>query len=126
LELHPRFQPVRALQNKFKLTTTKAAKYAWRGGSGLRSVGLGGLLVRKSGVMRNDEIILLLRASVDKTVKITYANGEIDMALVRSADDEGVVYDLASIRPEDRKTEYWTAFSEIVEVQPTDLPEHSK
>ena len=58
--------------------------------------------------MTRDEIVLILRANVDKTVKITCSNGEIDLALIQSVHDEGVVYDLASLRPEGRKTAYWT------------------
>jgi DNA-directed RNA polymerase subunit E'/Rpb7 len=67
--------------------------------------------------MTIDEIIQLVRASVDEVITVKYKSGEVDVALVLTVDDEGFVYDLACLKPEDRKTEYWTPFSEIAEVQ---------
>jgi len=67
--------------------------------------------------MTTNEISNLARANIDKTVKITYSNGETELALVQSVDDEGFVYDLASIPAEKRKTPYWTAFSEVERIE---------
>jgi hypothetical protein len=67
--------------------------------------------------MTVDEIIELVKANVDNVITVTYKSGEVDTALVLTVDDEGFVYDLTSLKPEDRKTEYWTSFSEIAEVR---------
>jgi len=68
--------------------------------------------------MTTAEIGEFLRANIDKTILVKYKNGETDLALVLTVDDEGFVYDLGSLKPEDRETEYWTPFSEIEDVQP--------
>ncbi len=65
-------------------------------------------------------IIEALKANIDKTVKITYGDGDTDLAIVLKVDDEGFVFDLASLRPEERKTEYWTPFTDLAEVTPVD------
>ena len=65
----------------------------------------------------------IVRANLDKTVRVTYRNGETDLALVLTVDDEGFVYDLASARPEERKAAFWTAFSDIAEIQPASSPD---
>jgi hypothetical protein len=67
--------------------------------------------------MTVDEIIKLVRTNVDQVIVVKYRTGEVDMALVLTVDAEGFVYDLASLKPEDRTTEYWTPFSEIDEVR---------
>jgi hypothetical protein len=54
--------------------------------------------------MTTKEISDIVKANVDKTVRVTYSNGEADLALVLTVDDEGFVYDLASVPPEERKT----------------------
>jgi hypothetical protein len=59
------------------------------------------------------EVVGILKANIDKTVKITYRSGETDVAQVISVDDEGFVYDLNSSFPDDQKTFVWTALSEI-------------
>jgi hypothetical protein len=58
--------------------------------------------------MTTKEMSDIVKANVDKTVRVTYSNGEADLALVLTVDDEGFVYDLASVPPEERKTSYWT------------------
>ena len=76
--------------------------------------------------MSLDEIIQLVRSNVHKVITVKYKTGEVDVALVLTVDDEGFVYDLASLEQEDRQTEYWTPFSEIAEVQLANLRENSK
>ena len=68
--------------------------------------------------MTTNEMSDLVRANIDKTVRITHSNGEVDLAIVLTVDDEGFVYDLASLAPEERKTSYWTAFSEVEKIEP--------
>jgi hypothetical protein len=75
--------------------------------------------------MTLDEIIRVVRANVDKLVIITPKTGEADLALVLTVDDEGLVYDLASLKPEDRKAAYWTSFSEIADVRTPNSEENS-
>jgi len=75
--------------------------------------------------MTLDEIIRVVRANVDKLVIITHKTGEVDLALVLTVDDEGLLYDLASVKPEDRITEYWTSFSEIADVRTSNSEENS-
>jgi hypothetical protein len=67
--------------------------------------------------MTTKEMSDIVKANVDKTVRVTYSNGEADLALVLTVDDEGFVYDLASVPPEARKTSYWTPFSEIKRIE---------
>jgi hypothetical protein len=68
--------------------------------------------------MTNEEITAVLRANVAKTVKVIYRDGDTALALVQSVDDEGFVYDLAYLSGAERTTAFWTAFSEIADVQP--------
>jgi hypothetical protein len=68
----------------------------------------------------------IVTANLDKTVRVTYRNGETDLALVLTVDDEGFVCDLASVRPEDRKTAFWSAFSEIAEIESAESCENSR
>ena len=75
--------------------------------------------------MTLDEITQLVRASVGRVIIVKYKNGETDIALVQTVDDEGV-YDLASLKPEERNTAYWTQFSEIAEVQPANAENNSE
>jgi hypothetical protein len=72
----------------------------------------------KTGTMTSQETADILRANLDKTVRITYSNGETDLAFVITVDDEGVVYGLASADAEQRTAEFWTAFSDIENVEP--------
>jgi hypothetical protein len=76
--------------------------------------------------MTLDEITQLVRASVGRVISVKYKNGETDIALVQTVDEEGFVYNLASLKPEDRKTAYWTQFSEIAEVEPANAEKNSK
>lgn len=70
--------------------------------------------------MTGEEIAQLLRANINKIVRVTYQDGSIDSVLVLTVDDEGFVFDVASIEDGGRKTtEYWTPFSEISDVQIT-------
>lgn len=68
--------------------------------------------------MTTEEAIAVLMANIDKTVKVTYKDGDIDLALVLTVDDEGFVFDLAALPVEERAAAYWTRFSDIAEVQP--------
>ena len=63
--------------------------------------------------MAPDEIAQVLRENIGKTVTVTFRDGEILPVLVINVDGEGFVYDLV---PKDEKTEYWTAFDDVVEV----------
>jgi hypothetical protein len=76
--------------------------------------------------MTTKEIIQVLRANIDKTVSVSYQDGDTDLALVLTVDDEGFVFNLSSLRPEDRDTEYWVRFSDLVEVRPVISSESSK
>jgi hypothetical protein len=73
--------------------------------------------------MTTEEIIRVLKANIAKAVKVTYQDGDTDLVLVLTVDDEGFVFDdLASLRQEERKTGYWTRFSDLAEVQPVSSP----
>jgi len=54
--------------------------------------------------MMIDEIILLLRASVGNTVKITYASAENDMALIVSVDEIAEVQTIDMLEAQYPKT----------------------
>ena len=75
--------------------------------------------------MTSEEMSAILRTSIDRTVNVTYRNGETDLALVLTVDDEGFVYTVVSPPRGERETPYWTAFSEIIEIT-GGLPESSK
>ncbi len=68
--------------------------------------------------MTPKEMADVARANIDKTVRIKYKGGEIDLALVLTVDDEGLVFDLATVSPEERKTSYWSVFTGIEEIEP--------
>lgn len=63
--------------------------------------------------MTPEEIAEVLRDNTGKLVTVTFRDGEVLPVLVINVDDEGFVYDLV---PKDEKTEYWTAFDDVVEV----------
>jgi len=65
--------------------------------------------------MERDEIIQLLKTNIDRTVTVTFSDGDTLPVLVLNVDGEGFVYDLV---PKDEKTQYWTTFDDIVEVRP--------
>jgi hypothetical protein len=78
--------------------------------------------------MKTEEMRDIVRARVDKRVRITYRDGGTDLAHVLTVDDEGFVYDLAAVRPHNSATAvsvsmgsrngpFWTAFSEIAEIE---------
>ena len=67
--------------------------------------------------MTIEEMAAITKANIDRTVTVRFRNGESDLALVLTVDDEGFVYDLASLEPQDRKTSFWTAFSEVEEIE---------
>ena len=68
--------------------------------------------------MTPNEMSDLVKANIDRIVKVIYGNGQTDLGLAQSVDDEGFVYDLASLAPDERKTSYWTAFSEVEKIEP--------
>ncbi|HEV2687999.1 MAG TPA: hypothetical protein VGV35_05580 [Bryobacteraceae bacterium] len=74
--------------------------------------------------MTTDEVIHLLRANIDRPVKLTYASGEVETVLLHIVNDEGIVYDRLSEDLKDSKNAWWTTFPEIADVQP--LPENPK
>jgi hypothetical protein len=60
-----------------------------------------------------EEIIEVLRANIDQTIKVTHQDGDVDVALVINVDDEGFVFDLASVCDGEQKTTaYWTRFTD--------------
>jgi hypothetical protein len=68
--------------------------------------------------MDSDEIIWLLKTNIDRTVTVTFSDGQSLPVLVLNVDDEGFVYDLV---PKDEKTAYWTVFDDIADVKPLAL-----
>jgi hypothetical protein len=77
-------------------------------------------------MMQPDEMIEILKANIDKTVRVTYQDGDTDLALVLTVDDEGFVFDLASLRSGEQNTSYWARFSDLTEVRPASSLEDSK
>ena len=76
--------------------------------------------------MTTKEIIEVLKANIDKTVRVTYQDGDTDLALVMTVDDEGFVFDLASLNPGEGKAIYWTSFADLLDVQPASWSEAAK
>jgi len=75
--------------------------------------------------MTTEEIIQVLRANIDQTVWVIRQDGDTDLALVLTVDNEGFVFDVVSMHDGERKTTaYWTPFSEVAEVQLA--PDNSK
>jgi len=71
--------------------------------------------------MERCSVITVLRANIDKTVVLHFADGEAQTARIILVDDEGVVYDIiASNReiPTTSMTALWTTFDEIASVSP--------
>ena len=64
--------------------------------------------------MAPSEIAKVLRENIGNVVTVTFGDGGVLPVLIMNVDDEGFVYDLV---PKDERTEYWTSFDDVVEVQ---------
>jgi thiamine phosphate synthase YjbQ (UPF0047 family) len=64
------------------------------------------------------EIEQLIKASVDKTVCVVYADGETENLFVHNVDDDGFVCDLVTEMTSRPPCAYWVRFTDILEARP--------
>jgi len=64
------------------------------------------------------EIEQTIRANIDKTVRVVYADDTIQTLFIHTVDDEGFVCDLASEMSEPPRGAYWVRFTDVREVHP--------
>ena len=64
------------------------------------------------------EIEQTIRANIDKTVRVVYADDTIEILFIHTVDDEGFVCDLASAMSQPPRCAYWVRFTDIREVHP--------
>jgi hypothetical protein len=57
-----------------------------------------------------DEIQLVIKANIDKTVCVVYADGKTEKLFVHTVDDEGFVCDIANEMSEPPPCVYWVRF----------------
>ncbi len=67
--------------------------------------------------MNADEIEQLIKASVDKTVCVTYADGKTENLFVHTVDDEGFVCDIAAEMTQVPLYANWVRFRDVREVR---------
>jgi hypothetical protein len=63
------------------------------------------------------EIEHIVRANIDKTVCVVYADGTTQKLLVHTVDDEGFVCDSATKTDQPLPYAYWVRFTDIREVR---------
>lgn len=66
------------------------------------------------------EIANVVRQHVDKTIRVTYENGETRELFVHTVDDEGFVCDIASEMTQPPGCAYWVRFTHLREAWPAD------
>ena len=71
-------------------------------------------------IVTTDEIELVIKASMGKTVSVVYMNSETENLFVHNVDDEGFVCDLASEMTDPAGCAYWVRFRDVREVRPTE------
>jgi hypothetical protein len=64
-----------------------------------------------------DEIQLVIKANIDKTVCVVYAAGKTEKLFVHTVDDEGFVCDIASEMSEPPPNAYWVRFTDVREAR---------
>jgi len=69
--------------------------------------------------VKKDEIELIIRANIDKTVSVIYADGGTEKLFVHTVDDEGFVCDIATEMTQPPACAYWVRFSDLREARPT-------
>ena len=72
------------------------------------------------------EIVQIIRANIDKRVRVVYVDGTTENLLVHTVDDEGFVCDLATETGQPPHHAYWVRFTDVREVrdQETDPEEN--
>jgi hypothetical protein len=60
-----------------------------------------------------DEIEEIIRANIDKSVRVVYTDGIIQKLLVRTVDDEGFVCDIFTEISQPPRCTYWVRFSGV-------------
>jgi hypothetical protein len=70
--------------------------------------------------MNADEIELVIKANIDKLVRVVYADGETEKLFVHTVDDEGFVCDIATEMSEPPPCAYWMRFRNVREAQPAE------
>lgn len=67
--------------------------------------------------MCSAEIERIIRANIDKMVRVVYADGTTHKLRVHTVDDEGFVCDLAT-ETQQPPYAYWVRFTDVREVRP--------
>jgi len=65
-----------------------------------------------------DEIELVIKANIDKTVCVVYADGRTEKLFVHTVDDEGFVCDIATEMNQPPPYAYWVRFRDVREARP--------
>jgi hypothetical protein len=70
--------------------------------------------------VKPDEIEQVIRANIDKTVCVVYADGKIENLFVHTVDEEGFVCDVAADMTQPPPYAYWVRFRDVREARPAD------
>jgi hypothetical protein len=70
--------------------------------------------------VKPDEIEHVIRANIDKTVCVVYADGKIENLFIHTVDDEGFVCDIATEMTQPPSYAYWVRFRDVREARPAD------
>jgi hypothetical protein len=68
--------------------------------------------------VNSTEIEQIIRANIDKTVRVSYSDGTGQTLIVHTVDDEGFVCDIASEMSRPPRFAYWVRFADVHEVLP--------
>jgi len=76
--------------------------------------------------VKPDEIAQVIRANIDETVSVVYADGKIEDLFVHTVDEEGFVCDIAADMTQPRPCAYWVRFRDVREAHPADEASSAK
>ncbi len=70
--------------------------------------------------MKVDEIEQVIKANIDRTVSVVYADGGAEKLFIHTVDEEGFVCDIAAEMAQPPAYAYWVRFRDIREVRPSE------
>ena len=70
--------------------------------------------------VKADEIEQVIKANIDRTVSVVYADGGTEKLFVHTVDEEGFVCDIVAEMTQPPACAYWVRFTDIREVRPSE------